>query len=83
MHLAPELVSLERARPNLPESPFSEVGLVGSVEMGWTSQEFGDHSGIIGDPTGASAADGERILELMVDYTARCLSEIAQHASSR
>lgn len=82
LHLAPELVHPELARPNGPTDHAEtgeHVGLTGTVEMGWTSQAFGDGSGTLGDPTGATAADGERILQQMVDYTVECLTEIRVH----
>jgi creatinine amidohydrolase len=83
MHLAPHLVHPDRATANMPDAPGRHVGLEGTVDMGWTSREFGDGSGTIGDPTAAGEADGEKIMDQMVRYAADCITEIAAHASTR
>ncbi len=83
MHLAPDLVHLDRSRSNGPTDPGAHVGLTGTVDMGWTSREFGDGSGTIGDPTAASEAAGAAIMDTMVRYTTECIAEIAAHAATR
>lgn len=79
-HLAPDLVHLERGSANVPAKSGRHVGLTGSVEMGWTSDEFGDGSGTIGDPGAASAEAGAAVLGRMVDYAVECIDEISDRS---
>jgi creatinine amidohydrolase len=48
----------------------------GSVHFGWLSDDFGP-SGVIGDPTGANAADGQALIRASVDSGVAALDEIA------
>ncbi len=70
LHLRPDLVRLERAEPALPVvlDGFRHVRFGGAVGFGWLANDF-HPSGVIGDPTLASAergaaefADGLRFL---------------------
>jgi mycofactocin precursor peptide peptidase len=61
LHLAPELVRLDRAAPGNVE-PLDEL-LPRLVESGVRSVSA---SGVLGDPTGASALEGEALLATLV-----------------
>ncbi|MDQ4138543.1 MAG: creatininase family protein [Actinomycetota bacterium] len=79
LHLRPDLVDLTRAERNVPEhlGRFRHIGFNGRpVAFGWTSDDFGT-SGVIGDPTDASAQAGARMFERGVDFAVECLTEIA------
>ena len=48
------------------------------VAFGWTSSDFGP-SGVIGDPTGATAARGRALVDASVRLLAEACAEIARH----
>jgi len=62
LHIAPSTVRLERAEPGNTEplTDLLERMTVGGVEAVTAN-------GVLGDPTGATAAEGERLLRLIVD----------------
>lgn len=77
--LRPDLVDMSRAVRNVPEhiAGFETIGFNGyPVSFGWTADDFGD-VGVIGDPTGASAAYGEQLVEEGVAFVAKALAEIS------
>ena len=78
MHLRPHLVSLEKARRNVPESMAQNrhVRFGGLASFGWLSDDFGPE-GHIGDPTGASAREGEQLFETAVALLGEQMAEIA------
>lgn len=82
MHLAPDLVHPQAFQRNVPEH-LAELDLLGfngrPVTFGWLSNDFGP-SGVIGDPTGASAAAGERLFTDSVDFAVRALAQIARYS---
>jgi creatinine amidohydrolase len=85
MHLRPDLVDLSLAQRNVPEhlADFRHVGFNGRpVSFGWLSDDFGP-SGVIGDPTGATAEAGARMFERGVDFAVECLTEIAAFSFER
>ena len=51
LHLRPDLVRMELARPNVPTAlrEFRHIGFGKPVSFGWTSDDFGP-DGHIGDP---------------------------------
>ena len=55
LHLRPDLVRMELARPNVPTAlrEYRHIGFGKPVSFGWTSDDFGP-DGHIGDPTGAT-----------------------------
>ena len=59
LHLRPDLVRMELARPNVPTAlrEYRHIGFGKPVSFGWTSDDFGP-DGHIGDPTGATAEQG-------------------------
>lgn len=79
MHLRPDLVDLSRAERHVPEALASNqyVKFGGAVSFGWLSNDF-DDSGVIGDPTGASAQDGARLFEESVQMLSVALGEVAR-----
>ena len=77
-HLRPDDVDMAQAVRNVPEWMLDNdhVRFGGSTQFGWLSDDFGA-VGHIGDPTAASAADGERLFTAAVDGVVAQLREIA------
>ena len=85
LHLRPDLVDLSLAERNVPEhlAEFRHIGFNGKpVAFGWLSDDFGP-SGVIGDPTGATAEAGARMFARGVDFAVECLTEIAAFSVPR
>jgi len=80
MHLRPDLVDLALAERWVPEQ-LAEFELVkfngGAVSFGWQSNDFGA-SGVIGDPTSATAAAGKALVDAAIVHGVAALSEIAR-----
>ncbi|MCE0535233.1 creatininase family protein [Kineosporia rhizophila] len=79
MHLRPDLVNLSLAARNVPEhlAELEYIGFNGyPVSFGWTSDDFGP-SGVIGDPTGASAEAGATLFAESVRRAVGALTEIS------
>jgi creatinine amidohydrolase len=80
--LAPELVDEAAFARNVPEH-LADFRLLGfnnrPVTFGWLSDDFGP-SGVIGDPTGANAAAGRRLVADAVDFAVAALGEIARYS---
>ncbi|WP_395639766.1 creatininase family protein [Pseudolysinimonas sp.] len=79
MHLRPDLVDLAGAVDATPAhlARFEKIGFAGAdVQFGWTSDDFGT-GGVIGDPTGANAADGAEIASRLLADGVAGLAEIA------
>jgi creatinine amidohydrolase len=78
LHLAPELVDLSAAARRVPEHLANNryVRFGGPVGFGWLSNDFAD-DGVIGDPTGATAARGAELYEAAVTAFTEALGEIA------
>jgi creatinine amidohydrolase len=79
LHLRPELVALDRAARNVPEhlAANRHVRFGGSVSFGWLASDFGP-SGVIGDPTGASAELGAELFDAAVATLGEAFGEIAR-----
>ncbi|MEO1057788.1 MAG: creatininase family protein, partial [Actinomycetota bacterium] len=77
LHLRPDLVDLDRAEPNVPTWLLNNehVRFGGAVQFGWLSVDFGP-SGVIGDPTGATAEYGKELFANSVATVAAQLREI-------
>lgn len=78
-HLRPDLVDMAKAERNVPEhmAGLEYIGFNGyPVSFGWLSDDFGA-SGVIGDPTGATAEHGAELFETSVARTVGALTEIA------
>ncbi len=78
LHLRPDLVHLDRAVRTVPEwlADNDHVRFGGKVPFGWLSNDF-DPSGVIGDPTTATAEIGEGLVGAAVASLAEQLAEIA------
>lgn len=80
MHLRPDLVDESLFARNVPEhiADFRHVGFNGKpVTFGWLSNDFGP-SGVLGDPTGSTAAAGERLFDASVAFVTEALDEISR-----
>jgi creatinine amidohydrolase len=79
LHLRPDLVDMTRAARHVPEhlADNDHVRFGGKVAFGWTSADFGD-SGVIGDPTGATAERGKQRFEAAVASMGDALAEVAR-----
>jgi len=75
LHLAPELVRMDLATTAVPDMDNRHVRFGGPVSFGWLSNDF-NPDGHIGDPTGASAAEGSRQFELIVTSLGEALGEV-------
>jgi len=77
LHLRPELVRMDLARRSVPEAltSFRRVRFGGSVPFGWLSNDVG-LDGVIGDPTLASAQQGEQLFQTGVAAVVDALYEI-------
>ncbi|HEY0374697.1 MAG TPA: creatininase family protein [Amnibacterium sp.] len=81
LHLAPELVHPEEYARNVPDAlrDFQHLGFNGRpVTFGWLSNDFGP-TGVIGDPTGASAEAGARLFDDGVAFVAEALAEVDRY----
>ena len=78
LHLAPELVDMDVATRNVPESLAANeyVRFGGPVGFGWLSNDFGP-DGHIGDPTTATAEQGRVLFDAAVDAFCAALAEVA------
>lgn len=78
LHLRPELVAMDLAERHVPEwlAANDQVGFGRSVPFGWLSDDFGS-SGVIGDPTAATADRGAGQWEAAVERLGAALAEIA------
>lgn len=79
MHLRPELVQLGKMEASLPNwlESYRHVGFGKEVSFGWTSKDV-TPSGVIGDPTLASAERGKQIFEGSVAHLGEVLEEITR-----
>lgn len=77
LHLRPDLCDLAAAERRVPEklAENRHVRFGGSVPFGWLSNDF-DASGVIGDPTGASADLGKERFEASILNLAEQMREI-------
>ena len=74
--LAPETVHMDKAIVNYPpEFPSSLLSPDGRPACAWTARDFGP-SGIIGDPTPATAEQGHAILESLANSWAAAITEL-------
>ena len=80
-HLRPDLVRWDKAVADDLRTLHSNkhLRLEGTVEFGWRSNDFGDGTGILGDPSKANAEFGRKLFDEMVNYTVEALRECAAH----
>jgi creatinine amidohydrolase/Fe(II)-dependent formamide hydrolase-like protein len=83
LHLRPELVRMDLARPNVPDelAGFRHIGFGKRTSFEWTSDDVGP-DGHIGDPTGATAEDGKRFYQAAVPLLAETTAEASRFAPS-
>jgi creatinine amidohydrolase len=84
LHLRPELVDMTLAARAIPDTfaAAEHVRFGGSTAFGWSSDDFAE-SGVIGDPTLASAELGARLWDGMVAAAAASLAEVSAFAFPR
>jgi len=79
MHLRPDLVDVRLAERWVPEhlAVFEQIKFTGgAVSFGWLSNDFGP-SGVVGDPTAATADWGKTLVDRAVANGVAALAEIA------
>ena len=80
LHLRPDLVDMSLAARNVPEhiAALEFIGFNNTpVSFGWTSDDFGP-SGVIGDPTSATASAGAALFDESIDRAVAMLAEISR-----
>ncbi|MGP4110334.1 creatininase family protein [Streptomyces sp. 4N509B] len=79
LHLHPELVDMSLARRHVPEhlAAYEHVGFGRPVAFGWTSDDLSP-TGVVGDPTGATADLGRVLVADAAARTAAALRECAR-----
>lgn len=79
LHLRSDLVDMSLAKRSVPEALADNrhVRFGGSVSFGWLSNDFGP-DGVIGDPTGANAADGQVMFDAAVANLCEAVREVAR-----
>lgn len=79
LHLHPGLVDMTAAEARVPAAVArcEHIGFTGPVRFGWLAGDLSD-TGVIGDPTGADAATGARLLAEHVATVSGALGEIAR-----
>ncbi len=79
LHLRPDLVDMSAARANVPtyQTNYNYVGFGKPARVAWLASDFGA-SGVIGDPTQATAELGRDVLAAMVTRLGDTLAEIAR-----
>ena len=76
--LAPDTVRMEHAVANFPdEFPIKLLSQDGRPACAWTTRDFGP-SGVIGDPCGATAEQGQVILDSLSSHWAQAIEEVHQ-----
>ncbi len=78
LHLRPDLVDMSLAERSVPEemAQRTRVRFGGDVPFGWSSADLAAN-GVIGDPTGAAAEEGEALARDMVASLGEALAEVA------
>ena len=73
--LAPERVRMDLARAEYPKHPQGLLSVEGDLPFAWIVSDL-SHSGVIGDPLGASADKGQILLDALTQGWADLLGEI-------
>lgn len=78
LHLRPDLVDMNAAGRAVPEhlAENSHVRFGGTTTFGWLASDFGP-TGVIGDPTGATAEAGRKLFAHAVDQLSEAVEEVA------
>lgn len=79
LHLFPELVDMEKAFRDIPSwiNEYREIGFETGSEFGWLCNDI-TTSGVVGDPTLASAEDGAARFKVSVANAAAAFAEMLQ-----
>jgi len=79
LHLRPELVEMGLAVPHVPVKlkEYARIGFGRAGRIGWLANDFGP-SGVIGDPTRATADLGASLFASMVQGLGEALGEVAR-----
>ena len=79
LHLRPELVAMDMAAPHVPVklAEYARIGFGRAGRIGWLASDFGP-SGVIGDPTRATADLGASLFAAMVQGLGEALGEVAR-----
>jgi creatinine amidohydrolase len=79
LHLRSDLVDMSLAAASLPRwlADYRYIGFGGEVSFGWSSNDV-MASGVIGDPTLASASQGKEIFERCVERLGEAMEEISR-----
>jgi creatinine amidohydrolase len=79
LHLRPDLVDMSLAETSLPRwlADYHHIGFGGEVSFGWTSEDIAP-SGVIGDPTLASAERGKAGFESCVERLGSVMAEVSR-----
>lgn len=77
LYLRPDLVDMTRAASAVPDAITQNtyVGFGKPVRFGWLSDDFSE-SGVIGDPTGATADEGKLLFEETVSTVVAAIAEV-------
>lgn len=80
LHLRPDLVDLSAVERRIPEELIDNqhVRFGGSVTFGWLSNDW-NPDGYIGDPTEATADQGEKLFEAAVANLGAAMAEVAAY----
>jgi creatinine amidohydrolase len=80
LHTRPDLVRMELAEREIPRQGFAgEASFGGRVAFGWLSQDLTD-SGVVGDPTGATADEGAKLFDRIVGRLGDDLADVRAFA---
>jgi creatinine amidohydrolase len=82
LHLAPELVAMDKAISHFPDYPEGDVHLFGSASSAWRSDDLSPE-GVFGDATAASAAKGEALLQHAALRLAKIIEVISRFEVGR
>jgi creatinine amidohydrolase len=84
LHLRPDLVDMGSARANVPtyQLDYKYVGFGKPARVAWLANDFGP-SGVVGDPTNATADLGREVFDAMVTRLGDTLAEIARFEFER
>jgi creatinine amidohydrolase len=78
LHLRPDLVDMDHAHATIADTVagYDHVGFTKTIRFGWLSTDFSE-SGVVGDPTGATATIGEVLFNDRVTELVAALGEVA------
>lgn len=79
LHLRPDLVRMEHAAACVPEAllDFEHIGFNRKASFGWLADDLSD-TGVIGDPTAATAEVGAGLFESAVAHLAAVIGEASR-----